>query len=331
MTEERERLIIIDSNSVIHRAFHALPPLSTKKGEMVNAVYGFLLVFFKAIKEFHPDHIVAAFDLPFPTFRHKRFKGYKAKRPPTVKELYDQIPRVKEILKAFNVPIFEKKGFEADDIIGTISQRFSKEQKGSKRDVVILSGDSDVLQLVNKNTKAFLLRRGVKDTILYDEKLVKEKYQGLNPSQLDEFKALRGDPSDNIPGVKGIGEKTAIHLIKQFDTLEGIYSNLGKENDISQNIRLKLEEQKEQAFLSRELAQIKRDVPIDVSLEECLWKDYDQQKAAIILEDLGFYSLIPRLPVPRQENEDCCEEKFKKEKKTKEKKEKFEGNLRLWQ
>lgn len=331
MTEERSRLIIIDSNSVIHRAFHALPPLSTKKGEMVNAVYGFLLVFFKAIKEFRPDHIVAAFDLPSPTFRHKKFKGYKAKRPPTVKELYDQIPRVKEILKAFNVPIVEKKGFEADDIIGTISQRFSQDQKNSKRDVVILSGDSDVLQLVDKNTKAFLLRRGVKDTILYDEKLVKEKYQGLNPSQLDEFKALRGDPSDNIPGVKGIGEKTAIHLIRQFDTLEGIYSNLGKENDISQNIILKLEEQKDQAFLSRELAQIKRDVPVDVNLEESSWKDYDQEKAASILDGLGFYSLIPRLPIPGQEEEDYCEEKFKKEKKTKEKEEKLEGNLRLWQ
>ncbi|MCX6760768.1 MAG: hypothetical protein NTZ84_01500 [Candidatus Nealsonbacteria bacterium] len=330
MTEERKCLIIIDSNSVIHRAYHALPPLSTKKGEMVNAVYGFLLVFFKAIKEFHPDHIVAAFDLPFPTFRHKKFKGYKAKRPPAIKELYDQIPRVKEVLRAFNVLILEKQGFEADDIIGTVSQKFSQEQKKSKRDVVILSGDSDVLQLVNKNTKAFLLRRGVKDTILYDEKLVKEKYQGLNPSQLDEFKALRGDPSDNIPGVKGIGEKTAIRLIKQFNTLEGLYSNLGKENDISQNIRLKLEQQKEQAFLSRELAQIKRDVPVDVSLEECFWKDYDQQKAASVLEDLGFYSLIPRLPVPGQQKEDFCEEKFKKEKKTKEAEERFKGNLRLW-
>ena len=330
MTEERKCLVIIDSNSVIHRAYHALPPLSTKKGEMVNAVYGFLLVFFKAIKEFHPDHIIAAFDLPFPTFRHKIFKEYKAKRPPAAKELYEQIPRVKEILKAFNVLILEKQGFEADDIIGTVSQKFSQDQKDSKKEVVILSGDSDVLQLVNKNTKAFILRRGVKDTILYDEKLVKEKYQGLNPGQLDEFKALRGDPSDNIPGVKGIGEKTAIRLIKQFNTLEELYSKLGEENDISQNIRLRLEQQKEQAFLSRELAQIKRDVPVNISLEECFWKDYDQQKAISALEDLGFYSLIPRLPVPGQQEEDYCEDKFKKDKKTKETREKFKENLRIW-
>jgi len=331
MTEERKCLIIIDSNSVIHRAFHALPPLSTKKGEMVNAVYGFLLVFFKAIKEFHPENIVAAFDLPFPTFRHKKFKEYKAKRPKAPKELYEQIPKVKEVLKAFNVPILEKEGFEADDIIGTISNKFSQDQKGSKRDVVILSGDSDVLQLVNKNTKALILRRGVKDTVLYDEKLVKEKYQGLNPDQLDEFKALRGDPSDNIPGVKGIGEKTAIHLIKRFNTLEGLYLNLAGEKDISENIRLKLEQQKDQAFLSKELAQIKRDVPIDVNLDECFWKDYDRQKAAGILEDLEFYSLIPRLPVPGQQEDDYCAEKHKKEKKPKEKEEKFKDNLRLWQ
>lgn len=328
MSEKRECLIIIDGNSVIHRAFHALPPLSTKKGEMVNAVYGFLLVFFKAIKEFHPDHIIAAFDLPFPTFRHERFKEYKAKRPAAPKELYEQIPKVKEVLKVFNVPIFEKQGFEADDIIGTVSEKFSKEQEGQKRDVIILSGDSDVLQLVNKNTKAFILRRGVKDTVLYDERLVREKYQGLNPSQLDEYKALRGDPSDNIPGVKGIGEKTAIQLVKQFDTLENLYLNLGKENDISQNIRLKLEGQKEQAFLSRELSQIKRDVPIDIKIEECFWKDYDQQKAITILEEMDFYSLIPRLPLPGME-EEHCEEKIKKEKK-KEKEEEFKDNLKIW-
>lgn len=331
MTEEKKCLVIIDSNSVIHRAYHALPPLTTKKGEMINAVYGFLLVFFKAIKEFNPDYIVAAFDLPFPTFRHEKFKEYKAKRPPAPKELYEQIPRVKEILKAFDVPILEKQGFEADDIIGTVSQKFSQGKKDEEKEVVILSGDSDVLQLVNKNTRAFILRKGVKDTILYDEKLVKEKYQGLNPDQLDEYKALRGDPSDNIPGVKGIGEKTAIQLIKKFETLEGLYSNLGKEDDVSQNIRLKLEQQKEQAFLSRELSQIKRDAPIEVNIEECFWQGYDQQKAASILEELGFYSLISRLPVPGQNKEDICEDKLKKEKKAKETEEKNKDNLRLWQ
>jgi DNA polymerase-1 len=328
MTEEKKRLIIIDGNSVIHRAFHALPPLSTKKGEMVNAVYGFLLVFFKAIKEFHPDHIVAAFDLPFPTFRHEKFKEYKAKRPKAPKELYEQIPKVKEVLRVFKVPILEKQGFEADDIIGTISKKYSHDQKYPEREVIILSGDADVLQLVNKNTKAFILRRGVKDTVLYDEKLVKEKYQGLNPDQLDEYKALRGDPSDNIPGVKGIGEKTAISLIKKFNTLEELYSKLEKDKDVSQNIRLKLEEQKEQAFLSKELGQIRRDVPIDLNLENGSWQYYDQAEATTMLEEMEFYSLIPRLP--GKEREDCHAEKFKQEKKPKKAEDKFNNNLRLW-
>lgn len=326
MTEERKILAIIDGNSVVHRAFHALPPLSTKKGEVVNAVYGFLLVFFKAIKEFHPEYVVAAFDLPFPTFRHERYKDYKAKRPPAPKELYEQIPKVKEVLKVFNVPILEKQGFEADDIIGTISSQFSK---GGKSQVVILSGDSDVLQLVNENTKAFILRRGVKDTVLYDERMVQEKYQGLSPSQLNEYKALRGDASDNIPGVRGIGEKTAISLIKQFKNIDNLYSSLKEDKSLSESVRAKLESQKEQAFLSRELSEIKKDVPIEIDPEKYSWKDYDLAAAARMLESLDFYSLIPRLPVPGEESapEDG---KFKKEKALKAKKEENKDNLRLW-
>jgi len=330
MAEEKRRLIIIDSNSVIHRAFHALPPLTTQKGEVVNAVYGFLLVFLRAIRELGPDCIIATFDLPAPTFRHKKFKKYKAKRPPAPQELYDQIPKVKEILKAFNVPIFEKEGFEADDLIGTISQQFSRKQIIPESEVIIISGDLDVLQLVDKNTKAFILRKGVKDTVLYDEKLVREKYQGLNPNQLDDFKGLRGDPSDNIPGVRGIGEKTAIQLIKQFGGLEDIYSALSQKTDISQALRLKLEQQKEQAFFSKELAQIRRDVPIDINLEECEWKDYNKERVIEILESFEFYSLIPRLPSAGQGLENNYLEGVKKEKKKSKKEEKFKENLRLW-
>lgn len=330
MAEEKRRLIIIDSNSVIHRAFHALPPLSTQKGEVVNAVYGFLLVFLRAIRELKPNCIIATFDLPAPTFRHKKFKKYKAKRPPAPQELYDQIPKVKEILKAFNVPIFEKEGFEADDLIGTISQQFSRKQIIPESEVVIISGDLDVLQLVDKKTKAFILRKGVKDIVLYDEKLVREKYQGLNPNQLDDFKGLRGDPSDNIPGVRGIGEKTAIQLIKQFGGLEDIYSALSQKADISQTLRLKLEQQKEQAFLSKELAQIRRDAPIDINLEECEWKDYNKERVIEILESFDFYSLIPRLPSSGQGLEKNYLEEVKKEKKKSKKEERFKENLRLW-
>ena len=164
--EPKKRLIIIDSNSIIHRAYHALPPLTTKKGELVNAVYGFLLVFFKAIKDFQPDFIAATFDFPGPTFRHKKYKEYKAKRPPAPEELYQQIPKVKEVLKSFNVPIFEKEGFEADDLIGTISKLAPKKQVLPDIETIILSGDLDTLQLINPKTKVYSLRRGVKDIIL---------------------------------------------------------------------------------------------------------------------------------------------------------------------
>ena len=163
-----KKLIIIDANAVIHRAFHALPPLTTKKGELVNAIYGFLLVFLKALKDFNPDYIVAAFDYPAPTFRHKKYKLYKATRERAPQELYDQIPKIKDFLKAFGVKILEKKGFEADDIIGTVAKAVQKRQIFPKPKTIILTGDLDALQLVDKNTKLYALRKGVKDTVLYD-------------------------------------------------------------------------------------------------------------------------------------------------------------------
>ena len=305
MVNEKKKLIIIDSNSIIHRAYHALPPLTTKKEELVNAVYGFLLVFFKAIREFQPDFIAATFDFPAPTFRHKKYKEYKAKRPPAPEELYQQIPKVKEVLKAFNVPIFEKEGFEADDIIGTIAHLAPKRQIIPEVETIILSGDLDVLQLINPKTKIYSLRKGVKDIILYDEDLVKEKYGGLMPEQLLDFKALKGDPSDNIPGVPGIGEKTAIELIKEFGSLENLYQNLEK---LKPRLKESLLLQKEQAFFSKELAEIKTNVPIDFNLKKCQWREYDKEKITKILSSLEFYSLIKRLP----------ESKWKKEKVGKE-------------
>ena len=238
----KKRLIIIDSNSIIHRAFHALPPLTTQKGELVNAVYGFLLVFFKAIREFQPDFVAAAFDFPAPTFRHKKYKEYKAKRPPAPKELYQQIPKIKELLGVFGVPIFEKEGFEADDIIGTISRLAPKKQVLPEIETIILSGDLDALQLIDAWTKVYALRKGVKNVILYDEKLVKEKFQGLIPEQILDFKALRGDPSDNIPGVTGIGEKTAIELLLKFGSLDNLYKELEENSEKTKTLKPKLKE-----------------------------------------------------------------------------------------
>lgn len=312
MAKEKKRLIIIDSNSIIHRAFHALPPLTTKKGELVNAIYGFLLVFLKAIKEFEPDFIAACFDFPAPTFRHKKFKEYKAKRAPTPKEIYEQIPKVKKVLEAFDVKILEKQGFEADDIIGTISKKFPKKQIYPGIETIILSGDLDTLQLVDKHTKVYLLKKGVKNTVLYDEDLVKEKYLGLSFDQLIDLRALRGDASDNIPGIRGIGEKTAISLLKEFNTLENIYKHLKEKTEKSKEIKPRVKEllmeQKEQAFLSQELATIHKNVPIEVVPEKYKWQGYEESKAIAALKRFDFHTLIKRIKKPKKQEEKSARE-----------------------
>lgn len=302
MENKKKRLLIIDSNSIIHRAYHALPPLTTKSGELVNAVYGFLLVFLKALRDFRPDFIAAAFDYPAPTFRHKKYKGYKAKRPPAPQELYDQIPKVKEVLRGLSVPVFEKEGFEADDIIGTVATLSPRKQVIPPLETIILSGDLDTLQLVNPGTKVYALRKGVKDVVLYDEKLVKEKFQGLAPRQLLDYKALRGDASDNIPGVTGVGEKTAITLLLEFGTLENLYKEIEENSEKSKKLKPKLRETllkyKDQAFLSKTLAQIEKNSPIDFNLEKCHWRGYDKEEIIKILNKFEFHSLLSRLPEP---------------------------------
>jgi len=299
MENKKKRLVIIDAHALIHRAYHALPPLTTKKGELVNAIYGFLLVFLKAIREFQPDFVAATFDLPSPTFRHEKFREYKAKRPKVPEELYNQIPKVKEILKAFSVSIFEKEGFEADDLIGTIAKIAPKKQIIPEIETIILSGDLDTLQLVDPYTKVYTLRKRMKDTILYDEKAVKERY-GLQPSQLIDFKALKGDPSDNIPGVPGVGEKTAIKLLQEFENLENLYKGLKEKSEkakkIKSHLRKVLLEYKDQAFFSKMLAKIRKDVPINFNLEKCSWKNFDKERVIQVFENLEFYSLIERLP-----------------------------------
>lgn len=286
--------VIIDSNSLLHRAFHALPPLATKKGEPSGAIYGFLLIFLRVLKEFQPDFIAACFDFPAKNFRHLQFEEYKAKRPPLPEDLSVQILKTKEVLKSFGVPFFEKQGFEADDIIGTLAKRAKDEQ------VIIVSGDLDALSLVGRQVKVFALRKGIKNTILYDTDLVKEKYQGLIPEQLIDLRALRGDASDNIPGVKGVGEKTAIRLLLDFGSLENLYQELGKETEKAGKLSPKLKDilikEKERAFLSQFLARLQIEVPVDFDIEQCRWGDYDKEKAIEILKELEFYSLINRLP-----------------------------------
>ncbi|MFH1894519.1 MAG: 5'-3' exonuclease H3TH domain-containing protein [Patescibacteria group bacterium] len=297
--DDKKKLIIFDSNAVIHRAYHALPPLTTKDGKLVNAVYGFLLVFLKAISDFSPDFMAAAFDLPAPTFRHKIYKEYKAKRPKAPADLYAQIPIIKEILGVFGVKIFEKEGFEADDLIGAIANLANKKGSPEEISVIIVTGDLDTLQLVDENTKIYFLRKGVKDTILYDKNSVADKFGGLLPDQMVDYKSLRGDPSDNIPGVKGIGDKTAIWLLSEFRTLEGIYEGIEKKSKKADNLAPKLKETllkyKDQALLSKELVLLEKNVPINFNLKECKWGNYDKGRVASALSDLEFYSLVKRI------------------------------------
>jgi len=308
---QKKRFLIIDANALIHRAYHALPPLRNRKGKLINAIYGFCSIFFKILKELEPDFIIAAFDLPFPTFRHKKFKEYKAKRPKTPEELSQQILEVKNLLKEFDIPILEKRGFEADDIIGTVSRLVSKKETKSQIENIILTGDTDLFQLVDSNTKVYFLKKGIKNTVLYNKELVKERYQGLNPEELIDLKALKGDPSDNIPGVPGIGEKTAMELIKRFENLENLYSVLDQKPTsdadligLNRRIRDLLREYKEQAFFSRNLVQIERSVPIDFNLEKCQWKNGDREKVIQAIRKLGFRSLIKRLPNFKKSEQD---------------------------
>jgi len=298
-----KKLILIDANALIHRAFHALPPLTTKKGELVNAVYGFSSILLRVINELKPDYIGAAFDLAAPTFRHIEYEDYKAKRPKTPDELYEQIPRAKEVLKVFSIPILEKEGFEADDIVGTLAKKFTK----NDIETLIITGDLDILQLVNDKIKIYTMKRGLTDTVIYGEKEVEDRY-GLKVEQMIDYKALRGDPSDNIPGVKGIGEKGACALLKEFGTLENLYKNLDKIK--SKSIVEKLKTNKQMAFFSKRLATIHLKVPVKVNLKELDWqKNVNLDKVKELFNQLNFQTLIRRLPGEKTEPEIKPEQK----------------------
>jgi DNA polymerase-1 len=295
MPKNKEKLMIIDGNAIIHRSFHALPPtLRTKDGELVNAVYGFSAVLLKAWRELKPDYIALTLDMKGPTFRHEKYKEYKATRVKAPDDLYKQIPRVKEVATAFNIPIFELSGFEADDLIGTID----KEVDG-RVEKIIVTGDLDTLQLVDDDTKVFTMGHGLSESVVYDESRVKERF-GLEPDQMIDYKALRGDPSDNIPGVRGIGEKTATELLQEFGNLEAVYKSIeSKEQRAKSKVKPRiidlLIEHKKEAYLSKELATIKLDAPIAFDLAKCRAYDFDREKVAGVFSELGFKSLLPRV------------------------------------
>jgi len=263
----------------------------------VNAVYGFTMLLLKVLKDMKPSHMAVTFDRRAPTFRHQMYKEYKATRVKQPQELYDQLTRIKEVVANFNIPIFELDGYEADDIIATICDKKSIDNPETLS--IILTGDMDTLQLVDDNTNVLALKKGITDTILYDEKAVETRY-GLAPKQMIDFKALRGDPSDNIPGIRGIGEKTAAEIIKNFGSLENLYTEVEKESKKAAKIKeryLKLiKEQKDQAFMSKKLVELDHHVPINFDLNECRIKNFDREKMARLFQELGFKSLLNRLP-----------------------------------
>ena len=219
-----KKLVLVDGHAVFHRAYHAMPPLTTSKGELVNAVFGFTSMLLRAINDIKPEYITVAFDTAEPTFRHQQYTAYKAQRGAAPEELHEQLPRVKEVLEVLNIPVFELVGYEADDIIGTLSTQASKDKD---LQTIIVTGDRDTLQLVGPNVKVYSPGKSFSDVIYFDEKIIKEK-DGLDPEQIIDLKGLAGDSSDNIPGVRGIGNIGATNLIKEFGTVENIYKNLDK-------------------------------------------------------------------------------------------------------
>ena len=291
------KLTIFDGNALLHRAYHALPPLTTKKGVLVNAAYGFTTIFLRVLKELKPTYVAVTFDRKEPTFRHEKFAAYKAQREKKPQELYDQIDIIKRIVTAFAVPIFEKAGYEADDIIGTLSRQAC--ERDSKLDVVIVTGDMDTLQLVDEHTSVYTLKKGLSDTITYTPQAVYDRY-GLKPDQLIDYKALRGDPSDNIPGARGVGEKTATELVKKFGSVAALLAAAKKGSAQFKKLQPRLQEllvnEAKSIELSKELVTIVRTVPVELALEECKLKTFDRIALVELFQELEFKSLLPKVP-----------------------------------
>lgn len=290
-----KKLLIIDSHSLIHRAYHALPPLTAPSGEPTGAVYGFTSMVLKSIKDLQPDFAVAAFDLPGPTFRHIEFQAYKATRPPAHQDLISQIEKSKKILDALGMAFVASPGFEADDIIGTLA---TNAKNDPELEVLILSGDLDILQLASEQVRVLMPKRSISDITNYDDRAVKERY-GFGPEFIVDYKALRGDPSDNIPGVRGIGEKTASALIINFGGIENLYRELESltENKppLTPAVRKKLIEGKNDAFLSKKIATISINAPINKDLLAYIFKSEKKPEAEKLFSELGFKTLLARI------------------------------------
>ncbi|GAB4325879.1 MAG: DNA polymerase I [Dehalococcoidia bacterium] len=288
----KPRLVILDSHGILFRAFFALgqaeKPLMTSKGELTFATYGYAESLLRVVEELRPTHICAAWDAPGKTFRHEASEAYKATRRETPSDLIPQMERVREMLDAFRIPVYEMPGYEADDVAGTIAARAA--EQGIETYIVTL--DTDLVQLLGPNVKLFMFRPFQRDTVVYDEARAAERW-GFSPAQMVDFKALKGDASDNIPGVRGIGDKTATALIRQFGSAEAIFDHL---DEIQPSIRKKLEGARDQVIASKELVRIHTDLPIDFDLDACRVHDYDHDRVVELFHELEFRRLLERLP-----------------------------------
>jgi DNA polymerase-1 len=304
----KERIVIIDGNALIHRGFHGLPQsLRTTDGTLVNGVYGFAVTILNVMKELHPEYFIVTFDAGGKVFRHNKFPEYKAKRLKAPQELYDQIPIVHELVEAMSIPIYVKKGFEADDLIGSLAKKVEEMNKenGRRIETYIVTGDKDTFQLLDHNTKIFKLRKSFTDTEIYDAESYKKDY-GFEPKYAVDYRGLIGDTSDNIPGAPGIGEVVGKEIIENFKTLENLYKELDKVpyegelkkgNLVIKGSKLKkLKDGKKLAFLSRELSQIKCDIPVKIDLKKSTLAKYDRDKVVAMFQKLQFRSLLKRLP-----------------------------------
>jgi len=296
----QSKFVIIDGNAIIHRAYHALPPMTTKEGLMVNAVYGFTSMLFKVINDLRPDYFAVTFDMAGGSkARLEKFTAYKATRVKADQALYDQIPLTHTVVAALGIPIFEREGYEADDVIGTIVK---KVEKNDNAEIYIVTGDMDTLQLVDEQTKVYALRKGLSDIVIYDVAAVQKRY-GFGPELVVDYKALRGDASDNIPGVPGIGEKGATELIQKAGNLETIYKKIDglKVLGVKDGVIKKLTEGKESGFMSKELATLDCQVPeLNFALERCRLQPFDREKITALFSRLEFFSLLKRLPGEKQ-------------------------------
>ncbi|MBU9714182.1 DNA polymerase I [Bacillus tamaricis] len=282
------KLVLVDGNSIAYRAFFALPLLNNEKGVYTNAVYGFTTMLLKILEEEKPTHMMVAFDAGKTTFRHTTYKKYKGTRQKTPPELSEQLPFMRDLLKAFNIAHYELENYEADDIIGTLAKRASKDDW----EVKIFSGDKDLLQLVTENVHVALTRKGITNVDTYDLAMVNEKY-GITPVQIIDMKGLMGDASDNIPGVPGVGEKTALKLLKEFETVEGVYESLDKVS--GKKLKEKLEANEEDAYMSKKLATIETNSPVEITFEDLVKMEPNYEEVVTLFKDLEFASLLDRI------------------------------------